>query len=553
MHRRGIAGGSEGRPPSDSDNVSSDNDDECDHSSNDANDSDSASLEDNIYSDDDSSSSDSERSAPQETLYQHTSKSEMRRRHSPLEQHFNDKPANDDDKSHRHSSSRSRRNIKRGSRDVHDEQGFFQECFMFYRDACPCLCNRRTNAILVFCFMLWFIIQFHDAWSSSSYYREDAIRTVRKHPTHKLRNNDNHTRSFGWGDAQQALENLMPNSRPRKRTNKEILADGCKRPEWQTFSFPNCNELHHFDLREEFGLRRRNRVQHDDEYSNNSTETFGYVGSGLWRHVWKLRGYENMPLVIKMMKGEHDVDRRNLDRHRRDALSMERLTWSPNIVSIYGYCGNTVLTEYIPRGLDALVYHDGDVKQNDTVATRQTPLGRLRLALSVARGVAAIHTLAGGPIIHADIQTKQFLVDSQGIVKLNDFNRCRFMPNNTKTGSPCAVHIPSAPGASRSPEEYKFDDLTEKLDIFSTAHVLYAILTGERPWDDLWGSQVKKLVKAGNKPAIVDKKYLESGSSDAALANLIDMAYEFDPRDRISASQLVAELERLVAAEEGKH
>ncbi len=431
MHRRGIAGGSEGRPPSDSDNVSSDDDDECDHSSNDANDSDSASLEDNIYSDDDSSSSDSERSAPQETLYQHTSKSEMRRRHSPLEQHFNDKPANDDDKSHRHSSSRSRRNIKRGSRDVHDQQGFFQECFMFYRDACPCLCNRRTNAILVFCFMLWFIIQFHDAWSSSSYYREDAIRTVRKHPTHKLRNNDNHTRSFGWGDAQQALENLMPNSRPRKRTNKEILADGCKRPEWQTFSFPNCNELHHFDLREEFGLRRRNRVQHDDEYSNNSTETFGYVGSGLWRHVWKLRGYENMPLVIKMMKGEHDVDRRNLDRHRRDALSMERLTWSPNIVSIYGYCGNTVLTEYIPRGLDALVYHDGDVKQNDTVATRQTPLGRLRLALSVARGVAAIHTLAGGPIIHADIQTKQFLVDSQGIVKLNDFNRyvhALFMP-----------------------------------------------------------------------------------------------------------------------------
>lgn len=126
------------------------------------------------------------------------------------------------------------------------------------------------------------------------------------------------------------------------------------------------------------------------------------------------------------------------------------------------------------------------------------------------------------------------------------------MANNTKTGKPCTVRIPSAPGASRSPEEYNFDELTEKLDVFSTAHVLYAILTGEHPWDDLWGSQVKKLIKAGNKPPILDKKYLEPGTSDAALANLIDMCYEFDPQDRLSASKLVAELEQLVATEEAK-
>jgi hypothetical protein len=42
------------------------------------------------------------------------------------------------------------------------------------------------------------------------------------------------------------------------------------------------------------------------------------------------------------MKGEHDWDHRNLERHRRDALTMERLTSSPYIISIYGHCGNTV-------------------------------------------------------------------------------------------------------------------------------------------------------------------------------------------------------------------
>jgi serine/threonine protein kinase len=126
------------------------------------------------------------------------------------------------------------------------------------------------------------------------------------------------------------------------------------------------------------------------------------------------------------------------------------------------------------------------------------------------------------------------------------------MSNNTKTGLPCPLTIPSAPGSSRSPEEYRYDRLTEKLDVFSTAHVLYAILTGVKPWDDLWGSQAKKLVKAGRKPPILDKKYLQIGTSDAALANLIDLAYELDPQDRVSASKLVAELELLIATEEAK-
>jgi hypothetical protein len=210
-----------------------------------------------------------------------------------------------------------------------------------------------------------------------------------------------------------------------------------------------------------------------------------------------------------------------------------------------------VLTEYLSLGLDKLVYNTDDTNAFNTTATRQTPLGRLRLALHVARGVAAIHDIPGGPIIHADIQAKQFLVDSQGIVKLNDFNRNRFMANNTATGTPCPLRIPTAPGSSRSPEEYNFDELTESIDMYSTAHVLYAILTGEKAWGEFWGTQIKKMVKEASKPPI-DKQYLTLGTSDAALANLIGLAYEFYPRDRLTSSKLVDELERLIAVEEAK-
>jgi len=526
--------------------------DECDHSSNDG------SSYEELSNDSLCSDSDSQLSLPEETLYQHTTKSEVRRRHSPLER--GDEKRRARDALPTALNQRSKRGRER------EAPTFFQECILFYRDACPILCNRRANVTLLLCFLIWFGVQFQDA--INKFPQQDPMSAIRKHSADvrsRLRNKDAspagvreegrkglqkiEPRGF-WGDAQEQLERLIPNSRPKPRKSRkpEDRTKGCEPTEWQTLSFPTCNEIHALDLREELGLRR----SHAPLQNTNATKTNNYVGSGLWRTVWKVRGHGDLTLVLKMMKGEHDVDSRNMDRHRRDALSMERLTSSPNIVSIYGHCGNTVLTEHLPHGLDTLIYNDGDTKQNDTDATRHTPLGRLRLALHVARGVAAIHDLPGGPIIHADIQAKQFLVDPQGVVKLNDFNRCRFMNNNTKTKTPCPVTIPSAPGSSRSPEEYRSDELTEKIDVFSTAHVLYAILTGVRPWDDLWGSQIKKLVKAGDKPPILDKKYLKLGSSDAALANLIDLAYEFDPQDRVSASKLVAELQILIATEEAK-
>ena len=504
------------------------------------------------------SDNDSQRSFLEETLYQQARSVVRRRTVSPLD---SSEKHTSDDRTPRPDSLPA---AQRGKQGREQYESFVQECFYFYRDACPMLCNRRTNSILLLCFSLWFAAQLKDAWMHPY---GDPMNAVRKHSAevrNRLRNRDvgpagsreqgtlgsnkKEPRSF-WGDAAEQLERLIPNSRPQtwKSNKDESLPKECQPTEWQTLSFPNCHEIHELDLREALGLRR-----HGITTESSTTETFGYVGAGLWRNVWKVRGRGNTTLVIKMMKGEHDVDHRNMERHRRDAISMERLTSSPNIVSIYGHCGNTVLTEHLPRGLDTLIYHDGDKKQSDTVATRQTPLGRLRLALHVARGVAAIHDLPGGPIIHADIQAKQFLVDSKGVVKLNDFNRCRFMANNTRTGAPCPVTIPSAPGGSRSPEEYRFDKVTEKLDIFSTAHVLYGILTGEQPWDDLWGSQVKKMVKVGKKPPIVNKEYLKLGTSDAALANLIDLAYELDPQDRPSASKLVAELELLIATEEAK-
>jgi serine/threonine protein kinase len=286
-------------------------------------------------------------------------------------------------------------------------------------------------------------------------------------------------------------------------------------------------------------------------------------------------------------------DHRNFERHRRDALVMERLSSSHHLVSIYGYCANTVLTEAISHTLDDVIYareneevakwspRSGYVtrppleswmakdEDGEPLATRETELGRIRLALGVFRGLKDLHDGDGAgnmewlPVVHADLQAKQYLVDSlTGKIYLNDFNRCRFLTrkdsnkSDNGTGIPksrtlesCPLYIPTAPGSARAPEEYDMAPLSEKLDIFSAGNILYGIITGNRPWSDERGKHIRAAIQKGDRPPVNDTIRNAAGTVDAELTRLLDRVYEHDPTERASAREVVLELESLLERE----
>jgi hypothetical protein len=87
-------------------------------------------------------------------------------------------------------------------------------------------------------------------------------------------------------------------------------------------------------------------------------------------------------------------------------------------------------------------------------------------ATQTAIALAAVHNIdrEGYPsIAHTDISPAQY-VKVGGVYKLNDFNRARFIAYNGD--EPCPFLVGSNPGKNRSPEEYSYHPLTEKVRHF---------------------------------------------------------------------------------------
>lgn len=161
----------------------------------------------------------------------------------------------------------------------------------------------------------------------------------------------------------------------------------------------------------------------------------------------------------------HTFEENFYEKHRIDALGMERLTSSPHVINIYGYCGQTVFNEL------------ADGRSLGKLADKSTYLERLDIAIDVAEGIAAVHGIDGedeyASLVHFDINPGN-VISIGGTLKLNDFNISVWRKWNSKTQKPCTFP-PIFPNPQwRSPEEAKKTlYLDEKVDVFSMGHIFF--------------------------------------------------------------------------------
>lgn len=254
---------------------------------------------------------------------------------------------------------------------------------------------------------------------------------------------------------------------------------------------------------------------------------------GYWRDVYH-DYYNGEHIVIKRMKNKHlnDKKKNNL-RHIRESILLYHLQDNSYIVPELGHCESiddpyVVISPYYSTNLERLI-HSGYMK-------KYTMKQIIKLCIDVAKGVEAIHTVRGGPFIHADIVERQFLLDNTGKLRLNDFNRGRFMQYNEE-GS-CNYCSGVSKGKYRAPEEYKSSLLNEKIDIYSTGNIIHVIFKQGYIMNDMSSILVYKKVKNGYREKFNEHMPLE-------IQDLVQECWNQNPILRPNATEIVKRLEKI--------
>ena len=222
----------------------------------------------------------------------------------------------------------------------------------------------------------------------------------------------------------------------------------CEYLPWQKLHKPTCNVIH------ELG----------GDLDSPDTELLSM--DGFWRMVWRVKVSNIMKLntifstefknsfnidgssskkdkeevILKMLKFQRmdEIEVETFEQHRRDALAMEILTSSPNIIDVYSYCGNSVVTE-VAQGDSSLLLKQKTLKSID----------RLNIARDLAKALHDVHRGVGNEdddakmfgIIHNDLNPANVVTVSGNKLKLNDFNIAEFLQRNFTSGEACGIRV----------------------------------------------------------------------------------------------------------------
>jgi len=224
-------------------------------------------------------------------------------------------------------------------------------------------------------------------------------------------------------------------------------------------------------------------------------------------------------------------------RHAIEAAVLYQLQNASHIVKLRGWCNTTIVVDYIPKQLSDLVFE----KRNELSVQRA-----LELALDAAIGVQQLHAVKGGPVAHTDIQTRQYLIDFNGRLLLNDFNRVKYagLSHNSQSSHYCYFNTGVAKGKWRSPEEYLNSDLHEKVDIYSLANVLWTLRSREEPFATL----PKHLIYVKLPQDHITPNVSKMLDYPLEMQRLIQQCWDHDPNKRPSSIEVVERIRAILQA-----
>lgn len=245
--------------------------------------------------------------------------------------------------------------------------------------------------------------------------------------------------------------------------------------------------------------------------------------------------------------GDHETN-------RREAVAMERLTQSPLIISVFGYCGTSVLNEYGSLG-SADKFFDRLSGGDSKYLSR---MERLRFSRDAALAVADVHAVRGDSavcgadcadttaLVHGDIRPWNFIVTKSVsgdiVIKLHDFNAARFLKWDDNKGAVCRFEN-NVCNVNRSPDECRGILQDEKIDVYGLGNTIFFIVShGTLPYKGLHLATKKRedFVRRGIPPVLALPEKYKTSKDPAifALKHAMMTCYKFDPRERGNANDV---------------
>jgi hypothetical protein len=250
------------------------------------------------------------------------------------------------------------------------------------------------------------------------------------------------------------------------------------------------------------------------------------------------------PVAIKLMHREIASDSDQLERFRREARSVARLS-HPHIVTVIdageepspeseageGGVGTPyIVLEYVEgETLKALIRREGPLEIPRAIA----------YAIELTRALGAAHERL---IVHRDVKPQNVLIGVEGSAKITDFGIARTLTEEALTMDGRVLGTTDYV----SPEQALGQSVTGQSDLYSLGIVFYEMLTGSVPF-------------SGETPVSVAMKHVRENVPDvqlarpeisAATASVIDRATAKDVTQRYpDAASMLADLEEVLAIE----
>ncbi|CAL1355461.1 unnamed protein product [Linum trigynum] len=256
------------------------------------------------------------------------------------------------------------------------------------------------------------------------------------------------------------------------------------------------------------------------------------VASGPYGDTYK-GTFCSQDVAIKHFRAEHLC--KKLQKEFAQEVFIMRKVRHKNVVQFIGACTRRpnlcIVTEFMSGGS----MYDHLHKRKECFNLQSL----LRVAVDVSRGMNYLHR---NNIIHRDLKAANLLVDENGVVKVADFGVARVQDRSGVMTAETGTYRWMAP------EVIEHKPYNHKADVFSFGVMLWELLTGKVPYDNLTPLQAAVgVVQQGLRPSIPKNTHPK-------LVELLDRCWDRDPCLRPEFSEILELLQNLqgMVTEEGE-